>query len=161
MHYLNSLRSCHCLICLAFSDLHLKISPLIRSFTRIWCFFFFFFPFFFLRLVPETYLHVFSATKSSGALGTSMAALGLVIAWVDSHFLTEQKLCCFCCFLFCFVLFYFVLNDVLTHLIIESCLNKKEQIYINSLEMRMSNSNPHNEVAVLFILHPTCFSFSN
>ena len=32
----------------------------------------------------------FSATKSSGALGTSMAALGLVIAWVDSHFLTDR-----------------------------------------------------------------------
>ena len=27
----------------------------------------------------------FSATKSSGVLGTSMAALGLAIAWVDSE----------------------------------------------------------------------------
>ena len=35
-------------------------------------------------------LQQLSATKSSGALGTSMAALGLVIAWVDSHFLTDR-----------------------------------------------------------------------
>ena len=63
--------------------------------------------------------------------------------------------------LFFVFIFYFVLNDVLTHHINECCLNKKEQIYINLLEMRMFNSNPHNAAAVLFILHPTCFSFSN
>ena len=66
----------------------------------------------------------------------------------------------------CFVvvvvfLFCFVLKDVLTHHINECCLNQKEQIYINLLEIQMFNSNPHNEAAVLLFLHPTCFSFSN
>ena len=32
-----------------------------------------------------TMQRLFSATKSSGVLGTSMAALGLAIAWVDSE----------------------------------------------------------------------------
>ena len=60
-----------------------------------------------------------------------------------------------------FVLFCFLLNDVVTHHINECCFNEREQIYINSLEMRMFNSNPHNEAAVLSLLHPSCFSFLN
>ena len=43
-----------------------------------------------VTLKKRLHLLGFSATKSSGALGTSMAALGLVIAWVDSHFLTDR-----------------------------------------------------------------------
>ena len=33
----------------------------------------------------------FSATKSSGVLGTSMAALGLAIAWVDSELSSRME----------------------------------------------------------------------
>ena len=44
----------------------------------------------YVDLLTHARILEFSATKSSGTLSTSMAALGLVIACVDSHFLTER-----------------------------------------------------------------------